>query len=59
MMWFAYLQIEEDPYTIDIKITEPHKVGDGMSAYVVYKIITKVRELFFLIHFENENVDYK
>ena len=30
-----------------------------MSAYVVYKIITKVRELFFLIHFENENVDYK
>ena len=28
---------------MDIKVIEPHKVGDGMSAYVVYKIITKVR----------------
>ena len=27
---------------IDIKVTEPHKVGDGMGAYIVYKIITQV-----------------
>ncbi|XP_052795277.1 sorting nexin-2-like [Mya arenaria] len=33
-------KIEEDPYTIDIKVVEPHKVGDGMGAYVVYKVIT-------------------
>ncbi|XP_052270578.1 sorting nexin-2-like isoform X4 [Dreissena polymorpha] len=34
-------KIEEDPYTIDITVVEPHKVGDGMGAYVVYKVITK------------------
>ena len=40
-----FLQIEDDPYTIDIKVTEPHKVGDGMGAYIVYKIITQVMYL--------------
>jgi len=38
-----YLQVEVDPYTIEITVCEPHKVGDGMGAYVVYKCITKVR----------------
>jgi len=41
-------QIEEDPYTIEIKVTEPHKVGDGMGAYVVYKVITTVHGLMSL-----------
>ncbi|XP_060563451.1 sorting nexin-2-like isoform X1 [Ruditapes philippinarum] len=34
-------KIEEDPYMMEIKVVEPHKVGDGMGAYVVYKVITK------------------
>ncbi|KAJ8304241.1 hypothetical protein KUTeg_017824 [Tegillarca granosa] len=32
---------EGDQYTIDIKVTEPHKMGDGMGAYMVYRVITK------------------
>lgn len=31
----------ENEYTISIKVAEPHKVGDGMGAYMVYKVITK------------------
>ncbi|XP_078314338.1 sorting nexin-2-like isoform X2 [Crassostrea virginica] len=31
----------ENQYTISIKVAEPHKVGDGMGAYMVYKVITK------------------
>ncbi|KAK3098120.1 hypothetical protein FSP39_016301 [Pinctada imbricata] len=31
----------EDQYTISIKVTEPSKVGDGMGAYMTYKVITK------------------
>ena len=32
----------EDQYTITIKVTEPSKVGDGMGAYMTYRVITKV-----------------
>ncbi|XP_061172213.1 sorting nexin-2-like isoform X1 [Saccostrea echinata] len=31
----------ENQYTLTIKVAEPHKVGDGMGAYMVYKVITK------------------
>ncbi|CAE1225179.1 SNX1_2 [Acanthosepion pharaonis] len=32
---------EEDPYSIEIKVCEPQRMGDGMGAYIVYKVITK------------------
>ncbi|RUS79550.1 hypothetical protein EGW08_012680 [Elysia chlorotica] len=32
---------DKDIYEIDIKITDTLKMGDGMSAYLVYKITTK------------------
>ncbi|GFS06274.1 sorting nexin-2 [Elysia marginata] len=32
---------DKDVYEIDIKITDTLKMGDGMSAYVVYKITSK------------------
>ncbi|XP_062604930.1 sorting nexin-2-like isoform X2 [Saccostrea cucullata] len=31
----------DNQYTLTIKVAEPHKVGDGMGAYMVYKVITK------------------
>lgn len=40
----SYDQVEEekDEYTIDIKISDPQKMGDGMGAYMVYRVRTKV-----------------
>ena len=39
-------QLEEeasgDQYRIEITVTDPVKKGDGMSAYMAYKINTKV-----------------
>ncbi|XP_036363723.1 sorting nexin-2 isoform X3 [Octopus sinensis] len=32
---------EEDPFTLEIKVCEPNRVGDGMGAYIVYKVISK------------------
>ncbi|XP_059174605.1 sorting nexin-2-like isoform X2 [Physella acuta] len=32
---------DKEVYEIDIKITETLKMGDGMSAYIVYKIVSK------------------
>ncbi|KAK7496822.1 hypothetical protein BaRGS_00011802 [Batillaria attramentaria] len=32
---------EEEKYEISITVTEPQKVGDGMSAYMVYRVVTK------------------
>ncbi|GFN75319.1 sorting nexin-2 [Plakobranchus ocellatus] len=32
---------EKEVYEIDIKITDTLKMGDGMSAYVVYKVVSK------------------
>ncbi|OWF51369.1 sorting nexin-2-like isoform X2 [Mizuhopecten yessoensis] len=34
-------EVEANQYTLVIKVTEPQKMGDGMSAYMVYKVITK------------------
>ena len=35
---------EENQYDISITVTEPQKMGDGMSAYMVYRVVTKVRK---------------
>ncbi|KAH9520421.1 Sorting nexin-1 [Bulinus truncatus] len=32
---------EKENYEMEIKITETSKMGDGMSAYIVFKIVTK------------------
>ncbi|XP_033750332.1 sorting nexin-2-like isoform X2 [Pecten maximus] len=34
-------EVEDNQYSLVIKVTEPQKMGDGMSAYMVYKVITK------------------
>lgn len=41
-------QEEETRYNIDITITGTKKVGDGMNAYVVYKVCTKVSTSSFV-----------
>ena len=45
-MYNLFLSFEEeeekDEFTIDIKISDPQKMGDGMGAYMVYKVRTKV-----------------
>ena len=34
---------DEDDYNhTEIDVSEPKKVGDGMSAYIVYKVTTRV-----------------
>ena len=37
-----------DKYNIEISVKDPKKVGDGMNAYVVYKVVTKVRKFYGL-----------
>ena len=32
---------------IEIKVTSPHKVGDGMSSYMAYKVITNTNLTYF------------
>lgn len=34
---------EVDKYTIEISVKDPKKVGDGMNAYMAYKVMTKVQ----------------
>ena len=40
------LQLDEeasgDTYNIEITVTDPKKVGDGMGAYMAFKVNTKV-----------------
>uniref|UniRef100_A0A671UAD5 Sorting nexin-2 n=1 Tax=Sparus aurata TaxID=8175 RepID=A0A671UAD5_SPAAU len=40
-----YLQLEEDEakdsFDVDVAVTNPEKVGDGMNAYVAYKVSTR------------------
>lgn len=31
-------------FNIEITVTEPRKMGDGMNAYMAYRVNTKVRE---------------
>lgn len=34
---------EANKYSIEISVTDPKKIGDGMNAYMAYKVITKVK----------------
>ncbi|KAL8615925.1 hypothetical protein ACOMHN_034601 [Nucella lapillus] len=38
---------EEAQYDIHITVTEPQKMGDGMSAYMVYRVVTKTTNPVF------------
>jgi len=38
---------EDSRYSISVSIISPKKVGDGVGAYMVYKVVTKV------CHFSN------
>ena len=35
-------EVEDNKYTISVSVTSPKKVGDGVGAYMVYKVVTKV-----------------
>ena len=49
LKYFVQLQAEteeaRDSFNIEITITNPMKVGDGMSAYMVYQVNTVVSVL--------------
>jgi len=34
---------EDDSSKTEISVSEPKKVGDGMSAYIVYRVTTRVK----------------
>ena len=38
-------ETEDDKYTISVSVICPRKVGDGVGAYMVYKVVTKVCRL--------------
>lgn len=40
---------DEEQYDIKITVTEPQKMGDGMSAYMVYRVVTKVTHWAFIV----------
>jgi len=33
---------DDNKYTISVSVISPRKVGDGVGAYMVYKVVTKV-----------------
>merc|ERR1719510_2412877 len=41
------LDSEERDEFIDIKVTSPHKIGEGMSSYMAYKVATKTNVNYF------------
>jgi len=44
-------ETEDGKYTISVSVISPRKVGDGVGAYMVYKVVTKVcyqSHLFYL-----------
>lgn len=47
VFYFPSGQIEEeeggDQYNIEINVTDPKKIGDGLGSYMAYKVNTKVR----------------
>jgi len=53
----CYLQedteLEASKYSISVSVISPKKVGDGVGAYMVYKVVTKVcrLKLTFAVHF--------
>jgi len=40
-------EVEDSKYTISVSVISPKKVGDGVGAYMVYKVVTKVLFLKF------------
>ncbi|CAG0891709.1 unnamed protein product [Darwinula stevensoni] len=38
---------EKDDHFIEVVVTEPQKVGEGMSSYIIYKVETKTNLPFF------------
>ena len=42
---------EDSKYTISVSVTSPKKVGDGVGAYMVYKVVTKVCHCKLLVFF--------
>merc|ERR1711892_1308214 len=43
----AKREMEGGDEFIEIKVTSPHKVGDGMSSYMAYKVITNTNLTYF------------
>ena len=51
-------ELEASKYTISVSVISPKKVGDGVGAYMVYKVVTKVSHLkffTFLSHLSKKN----
>ncbi len=40
----------EEQAQIEIIVSDPKKIGDGMNAYMVYKVATKVNKFSFLVY---------
>eukprot|EP00079_Xenopus_tropicalis_P012205 XP_002938918.1 PREDICTED: sorting nexin-1 [Xenopus tropicalis] len=40
-------QEQEDQFDVKISVTDPEKIGDGMNAYVVYRVTTQTNLLMF------------
>ena len=38
---------EETDQFIEVSVVEPVKIGDGMSSYMAYKVITKTNVSYF------------
>merc|ERR1719450_1199426 len=43
----AKREMEGGDEFIEIKVTDPHKVGDGMSSYIAYKVVTNTNLSYF------------
>ena len=43
----AKREMEGGDEFIEIKVADPHKVGDGMSSYIAYKVVTNTNLSYF------------
>uniref|UniRef100_A0A673D023 Sorting nexin-1 n=1 Tax=Sphaeramia orbicularis TaxID=375764 RepID=A0A673D023_9TELE len=45
LLYYCFQQLEEeeakDSFDVDVSVTSPEKIGDGMNAYVAYKVSTR------------------
>ena len=48
-------EADDSRYIISVSVISPKKVGDGVGAYMVYKVVTKVCHLNFSFHFVSVN----
>ncbi|KAG8440339.1 hypothetical protein GDO86_006186 [Hymenochirus boettgeri] len=46
---------QEDQFDVNIRVTDPEKIGDGMNAYVAYQVLTQTN----LQMFKNKNFTVK